>query len=59
MSGTISNDYVSMMNKTGSGYNIPVIVDAIVAAEIVPVKEIFTTKKDKVDAAISGMAILK
>ena len=59
MSETISNDYVSMINKTGSGYNIPVIVDAIVAAEIVPVKEIFTTKKDKVDAAISGMAILK
>ena len=59
MSETISNDYVSMINKTGSGYNIPVIVDAIVAAEIVPVKEIFTAKKDKVDAAISGMAVLK
>ena len=59
MSETISNDYVSMINKTGSGYNIPVIVDAIVAAEIVPVKEIFTAKKDKVEAAISGMAVLK
>ena len=59
MSETISNDYVSMINKTGSGYNIPVIVDAIVAAEIVPVKEIFTAKKDKVDAAISGMASLE
>jgi flagellar hook-associated protein 2 len=59
MSEAISNDYVSMINKTGSGYNIPVIVDAIVAAEIVPVKEIFTAKKDKVDAAISGMAVLK
>ena len=59
MSGTISNDYVSMMNKTGSGYNIPVIVDAIVAAEITGVKEIVTAKKDQVDAAISGMAVLK
>lgn len=59
MSDTISNDYVSMINKTGSGYNIPVIVDAIVDAEISAVKEIVTIKKDKVDAAISGMAVLK
>ena len=59
MSDTISNDYVSMINKTGSGYNIPVIVDAIVDAEISAVKEIVTLKKDKVDAAISGMAVLK
>jgi len=59
MSDTISNDYVSMINKTGSGYNIPVIVDAIVDAEISAVKEIVTAKKDKVDAAISGMAVLK
>ena len=59
MSDTISNDYVSMINKTGSGYNIPVIVDAIVDAEISAVKEIVTAKKDKVDAAISGLAILK
>lgn len=59
MSDTISNDYVSMINKTGSGYNIPVIVDAIVDAEISAVKEIVTAKKDKVDAAISGLATLK
>ena len=32
MSQTISNDYVSMINKRGSGYNIPEIVDAIVEA---------------------------
>jgi hypothetical protein len=36
MSQTISNDYVSMINKSGSGYNIPEIVDAIVDAAIVP-----------------------
>jgi len=38
MAGPISNDYVSMINKKGSGYNIPVIVDAIVNAEIDPIK---------------------
>ena len=59
MSETISNDYVSMINKKGSGYNIPVIVDAIVDAAIAPVKDIITAKKDQVEAAISGMATLK
>jgi flagellar hook-associated protein 2 len=59
MSETISNDYVSMINKKGSGYNIPVIVDAIVNAEIAPIKAIVNQKKDKVDTAISGMATLK
>ena len=59
MSGTISNDYVSMINKTGSGYNIPVIVDAIVDAAITPVKDIVTAQKNKVDAAVTGMAALK
>ena len=59
MSETISNDYVSMINKRGSGYNIPVIVDAIVDAAIAPAKEIVTAKKEKVDALISGMATLK
>jgi len=59
MSVTISNDYVSMINKKGSGYNIPVIVDAIVDAAIAPVKELVTAKKEKVDASISGMATLK
>ena len=59
MSQTISNDYVSMINKSGSGYNIPEIVDAIVDAAIVPMKEIVTAQKEKVDASISGMATLK
>jgi len=40
MSQTISNDYVSMINKSGSGYNIPEIVDAIVDAAIVPVSSV-------------------
>jgi flagellar hook-associated protein 2 len=59
MSQTISNDYVSMINKSGSGYNIPEIVDAIVAAEIEPVKEIVTAQKEQVGASISGMSVLK
>ena len=59
MSQTISNDYVSMINKSGSGYNIPEIVDAIVDAAIVPVKEVVTAQKEKVETSISGMATLK
>ena len=59
MAETISNDYLSMINKTGSGYNIPVIVDAIVGAVITPGKEIVTAQKEKVDGTISGMASLK
>ena len=59
MSQTISNDYVSMINKSGSGYNIPEIVDAIVDAAIVPVKELVTAQKEKVETSISGMGTLK
>ena len=59
MSQTISNDYVSMINKIGSGYNIPEIVDAIVDAAIVPVKEVVTAQKEKVETSISGMGTLK
>ena len=59
MAETISNDYLSMINKTGSGYNIPVIVGAIVDAVIIPGKEIVTAQKERVDGTISGMASLK
>ena len=59
MSQAISNDYVSMINKSGSGYNIPEIVDAIVDAAIVPVKEVVTAQKEKVETSISGMGTLK
>ena len=59
MSNPISNDYLKMINSKGSGYNIPVIVDAIVDAVITPMKATVTTKKDLVDASISGMATLK
>ena len=59
MSNPISNDYLKMINSKGSGYNIPVIVDAIVDAVITPMKATVTTKKDLIDASISGMATLK
>ena len=36
MAGAVNNDYISMINKKGSGYNIPVIVEAIVNSEIDP-----------------------
>jgi flagellar hook-associated protein 2 len=48
-----------MINKSGSGYNIPEIVDAIVDAAIVPVKEVVTAQKEKVETSISGMGTLK
>jgi hypothetical protein len=48
-----------MINKKGSGYNIPVIVDAIVDAAMAPIKAIVNQEKDKVDTAITGMASLK
>ena len=59
MSETISTDYINMINKKGSGYNIPEIVDAIVDAAIAPLKENATLKKEIVDASISGMGTLK
>jgi len=59
MSETISTDYINMINKKGSGYNIPEIVDAIVDAAIVPLKENATLQKEIVDASISGMGTLK
>ena len=59
MSGSISKDYVSIINKQGSGYNIPQIVDAIVNSEIDSSKTLLSTQKAKVEASISGMASLK
>ena len=48
-----------MINKKGSGYNIPVIVDAIVNAEIDPIRTQVTSKIDATDATISGLGSLK
>ena len=60
MSQTISKDYVSIINKQGSGYNIPQIVDAIVDSDIDSFKRLYLApRKAKVEASISGMASLK
>ena len=54
-----SNDYISQINKNGSGLNIPQIVDALVDAEIDPLKSPVVAKQERVEAAISGLALLK
>ena len=59
MSQTISNDYINMINKKGSGYNIPVIVEALVNAEIDPIRTQVTSQIDATDATISGLGSLK
>ena len=59
MAGAVNNDYISMINKKGSGYNIPVIVEAIVNSEIDPIRSNVTAKKETTDAAVSGLASLK
>ena len=54
-----SNDYISQINKNGSGLNIPQIVGALVDAEIDPLKSPVVAKQERVEAAISGLALLK
>ena len=54
-----SNDYISQINKNGSGLNIPQIVGAMVDAEIEPLKSPVVAKQERVEAAISGLALLK
>ena len=54
-----SNDYISQINKNGSGLNIPQIVGALVDARIEPLKSPVAANKERVDAAISGLAQLK
>ncbi len=52
-------DYLSLVNKSGSGFNISELVTSIVAAEIEPKKAIQVDKKNKSDNAISGIGFLK
>ena len=51
-------DYLSLVNKGGSGFNISELVDSIVAAEIEPKKTIQSSKKEKNTEAISGIGFL-
>ena len=51
-------DYLSLVNKGGSGFNISELVTSIVAAEIEPKKSIHTAKQTKNENAISGIGFL-
>ena len=59
MTGLPENDYVSQINRNGSGLNIPQIVGALVDVNIEPQKAPVLKEQEKVEAAISGLAILK
>jgi len=51
-------DYLSLVNKSGSGFNVSELVTAIVASEIEPKRILQTSKKDKTESAISGIGFL-
>ena len=51
-------DYISLVNKAGSGFNVTEIVTAIVDAEIEPRRVIQEGYKEKAEGAISGIGIL-
>ena len=51
-------DYISLVNKAGSGFNVTEIVTAIVDAEIVPRRVIQEGYKEQAEGAISGIGIL-
>ena len=52
-------DYLSLVNKSGSGFNVSELVDAIVGSEIEPKRSLQTAKKDRTENAISGIGFLK
>ena len=51
-------DYLSAINKQGSGLNITQIVDSLVQAETAPVSSRIQENIDKKNAAISGYAVV-
>lgn len=51
-------DYLSLVNKGGSGFNVSELVTSIVASEIEPKKAIQTSKQQKTETAISGIGFL-
>ena len=51
-------DYLSLVNKGGSGFNISELVTSIVAAEIEPKKAIHSAKQTKNENAISAIGFL-
>ena len=51
-------DYLSLVNKGGSGFNISELVTSMVASEIEPHRILQDTKLEKVENAISGIGYL-
>ena len=51
-------DYLSLVNKGGSGFNVSEIVTSLVAAEIAPKRAMHATKQEKSENAISGLGYL-
>ena len=51
-------DYLSLVNKGGSGFNVSELVTAIVASEIEPKRVLQTAKKEKTESSISGIGFL-
>ena len=51
-------DYLSLVNKGGSGFNISELVTSMVASEIEPKRILQKTKLEKVENAISGIGYL-
>ena len=51
-------DYLSLVNKGGSGFNVSELVTSIVAAEIEPKRILQNNKLEKTENAISGIGYL-
>ena len=51
-------DYLSLVNQSGSGFNVSELVDAIVGSEIEPKRNLQTSKQEKTENAISGIGFL-
>lgn len=54
----VKPDYLSLVNKSGSGFNVSELVDAIVGSEIEPKRNLQKTKQEKTENAISGIGFL-
>ena len=51
-------DYLSLVNKNGSGFNVSELVEAMVSAEIEPRRTLENDKLKKTETAISGISYL-
>ena len=51
-------DYLSLVNQSGSGFNVSELVDAIVGSEIEPKRSLQKAKQERTENAISGIGFL-